>query len=69
MDWQGKEGYDALGLQEAERRMDTPDTVRILVERVKVKVPMPRQSVADREWLRKSKKEETSEFQEEKARV
>jgi hypothetical protein len=49
--------------------MDTPATVRILVERVKVKVPMPRQSVADREWLRKSKKEETSEFQEEKARV
>jgi len=42
--------------------MDTPDTVRILVERVRVKVPMPRQSLADREWLRKSKKEEPRNF-------
>jgi len=42
--------------------MNTPATVRILVERVKVKVTMPMRSVADREWLRKSKKEETSEF-------
>jgi hypothetical protein len=34
-------------------RMDTPATVRILDERVKEKVPMPRRSVREREGLRR----------------
>jgi hypothetical protein len=31
-----------------------PDTVRILVERIKAKAPLPRRSMTDGEWLRKS---------------